>query len=84
MTSNLRKVVVDLRDIKIRISNFQSTTISLFHPIKPMLAARKNPDDVLPLMDGHRFVIETKFDGERIQVSFNFIKLLSLNLIFII
>ena len=33
-----------------------------------MLASRKNPEMVVSLMNGDPFVIEKKFDGERIQI----------------
>lgn len=33
-----------------------------------MLAARKAPENVVKLMEGRPFVIENKFDGERVQV----------------
>ena len=33
-----------------------------------MLAARKAPESVVKLMEGRPFVIENKFDGERVQV----------------
>lgn len=40
----------------------------LFQPVKPMLAARKAPENVVKLMEGRPFVIENKYDGERVQV----------------
>ena len=33
-----------------------------------MLASRHLPEQVVKIMEGHEFVLETKFDGERIQV----------------
>jgi ATP-dependent DNA ligase len=36
-----------------------------------MLAMRCSPDDVVKTMEGNPFVIEPKFDGERIQVHKN-------------
>lgn len=65
ITSNLEKVCQTLIDPAIRLP--RTLGIQLFHPIKPMLAARLNPDAVAGAMHG-AFGIETKFDGERIQV----------------
>ena len=36
-----------------------------------MLAARKSPNDIRSLFEGKDFIIETKYDGERIQCHFN-------------
>lgn len=36
-----------------------------------MLASRHPPEDVVKVMNGNPFVIEQKFDGERIQVHKN-------------
>ena len=66
-TSNLRKVSVDLHNPKVRLKS-QSHAIGLFQPIKPMLAARRNPEQVVAAMKNAPFYIETKFDGERLQV----------------
>lgn len=33
-----------------------------------MLASRQKPEDSVALMEGHPFAVETKFDGERLQV----------------
>jgi DNA ligase-4 len=67
ITSSLFLVCNQLRDPTVRTSH---QSISLFHPIKPMLACRKQPKDIGSLIsDGNRkFVIEQKFDGERVQV----------------
>lgn len=45
--------------------------INLFHPVKPMLASRHSPEDVIKLMEGSSFIIEQKFDGERVQIHKN-------------
>jgi ATP-dependent DNA ligase len=33
-----------------------------------MLASRHPPDEIVKLMEEHQFVIETKYDGERVQI----------------
>lgn len=67
ITSSLYLVCNQLRDPTIRTSH---QGVSLFHPIKPMLAGRKQPEDIGALItnDNTKFVIEQKFDGERVQV----------------
>lgn len=35
-----------------------------------MLAAKKTPDEIKNIISGKEFVIETKYDGERIQCHF--------------
>jgi ATP-dependent DNA ligase len=40
----------------------------LFQPVKPMLAQRLQPNAVIEAMQNSPFAIETKYDGERIQV----------------
>ena len=66
-TSSLVRVANELTDPSIRIQNAQGS-ISLFHAVKPQLAARKNPEEVVEAMKGLPFFIEKKFDGERLQV----------------
>jgi DNA ligase-4 len=65
VTSNLRKVCDDLKNPSVRVSQ---ENVTLFHPIKPMLASRHLPEQVVKLMDDSEFAIETKYDGERIQI----------------
>jgi DNA ligase-4 len=65
VTSNLRKVCEDLKNPQKKLVHDQ---VSLFNPVKPMLAARYPPEKVPKLMDNKQFIIETKYDGERIQV----------------
>jgi DNA ligase 4 len=65
VTSDLRKVCTDLKDKSVRISH---QDVQLFSPVKPMLANRHPPEKVVQVMGKHEFVIETKWDGERIQV----------------
>ena len=36
-----------------------------------MLASRHSPEEVVKVMEGNPFVIEQKFDGERVQVHKN-------------
>eukprot|EP01017_Pseudomicrothorax_dubius_P032816 TRINITY_DN4334_c0_g1_i4.p1 TRINITY_DN4334_c0_g1~~TRINITY_DN4334_c0_g1_i4.p1 ORF type:complete len:672 (+),score=145.76 TRINITY_DN4334_c0_g1_i4:1902-3917(+) len=44
----------------------------LFQPIKPMLAGKKRAEEVREMFSGEaEFLIETKYDGERIQCHFN-------------
>lgn len=40
--------------------------LRIFHAIKPMLAAKKSPDEIRKLIEGKELLVETKFDGERI------------------
>lgn len=80
ITSSLYLVCNQLRDPAVRTSH---QGISLFHPIKPMLAGRKQPEDIGSLIanDNCKFIIEQKFDGERVQVhkDGNVIRLFSRN-----
>jgi ATP-dependent DNA ligase len=44
--------------------------LALFHAVKPMLASRRSPEEMARIITSARhlpFVIETKFDGERLQ-----------------
>ena len=66
-TSSISKVATELSDPLKRLDN-KNQSIGLFNPIKPMLAARKTPEEVVAVMSGHAFIIETKFDGERVQI----------------
>lgn len=65
VTSNLRMVCDNLKDKSVRLSH---ENVQLFSPIKPMLANRHPPEKVVSIMGKHEFVIETKWDGERVQV----------------
>lgn len=80
ITSSLFLVCNQLRDPTVRTSH---QGVSLFHPIKPMLAGRKQPEDIgtLIMNDNTKYVIEQKFDGERVQVhkDGNMIRLFSRN-----
>jgi DNA ligase-4 len=77
VTSNLRQLCTVLKDPAVRISTEVSLephiltkkkNATLWNPIKPMLGSRHLPEQVVKIMEGKEFVIETKFDGERIQV----------------
>ncbi|XP_065897200.1 DNA ligase 4-like isoform X2 [Dysidea avara] len=63
--SSLDKVCSDLRDPSTRLNE---TAISLFQPFRPMLGQRAAIDQVVKLMDNDAFFIETKFDGDRMQL----------------
>jgi DNA ligase-4 len=66
ITSSLRRVCDTLIDPAIRLP--RTAGISLFHPVKPMLASRCDIESVPKLMRSGAFGIELKYDGERIQV----------------
>ncbi len=38
----------------------------LFYPISPMLAQKKALKDIAYILEGKDFLVETKYDGERI------------------
>ncbi|KAK3814282.1 MAG: ATP dependent DNA ligase domain-containing protein [Benniella sp.] len=64
--SDLRKTVVDCADPHVRIS---TSTVNLNHAFKPMLSKRlPSAKDVVESMGYMPFWIETKLDGERVQV----------------
>ncbi len=64
--SNLRKVCEELTD---RSARSDEKMVQIFCSVKPMLAAVLNSiEDVMDIFQGEKFVIETKFDGNRIQV----------------
>ena len=42
--------------------------VTLFQPVVPMLASRRRLEALGALLGAHRFVLQTKFDGERLQV----------------
>ncbi|KYR02618.1 DNA ligase IV [Tieghemostelium lacteum] len=65
----------DLRLLCERLGNGQRTKliqdpkiVMLFQPIRPMLANRQPLHVSQQLMDSTQFVVETKYDGERIQI----------------
>lgn len=63
--SNLEKVCADLRDPSIHLNE---TSVSYFTPFRPMLGERAAMDKILSLMNHQPFYIETKFDGDRMQL----------------
>lgn len=65
-TSSLREVCKEFENPNHSLKN----VLRLFHPIKPMLAAKKTPDEIRSILAGKEFLIETKYDGERIQCHF--------------
>lgn len=68
VTSNLRKMCADLSNPNKKNAR---ESVTLFHPVKPMLASRHPPEQIVKLMEEHEFVIETKYDGERVQIHKN-------------
>eukprot|EP00118_Oscarella_pearsei_P008725 m.46483 g.46483 ORF g.46483 m.46483 type:complete len:987 (+) comp33697_c0_seq3:313-3273(+) len=63
--SNLEKICKDLHDPSVRLAENE---ISLFQPFRPMLASRASISHVEKLMDHKEFFIETKYDGDRMQL----------------
>ena len=59
---------MDLHDENIELNE---TEISLFTPFRPMLGQRVALEDVEKIMHHRDFIIETKIDGERIQMHKN-------------
>mmetsp|Transcript_60733 Transcript_60733/g.69397 ORF Transcript_60733/g.69397 Transcript_60733/m.69397 type:complete len:784 (+) Transcript_60733:504-2855(+) len=64
VSSDLRQVFKDLEDAEKELGK---DIFRLFKPIRPMLAGKKNPGEMMTLLEGIPVLIETKFDGERIQ-----------------
>ena len=71
-SSSLKKVCEDLADRHSLLTSRMKSSVRLLAPLRPMLAKRVKPEDVLREMAGDPWVIETKYDGERIQVFFFF------------
>ncbi|CAL1282897.1 unnamed protein product [Larinioides sclopetarius] len=65
VTNSLEKVCCSLKDPSVRLHEIE---ISLFSPFRPMLAEMALPNQVEELMKGKPFIIETKYDGERLQL----------------
>eukprot|EP00795_Rhopilema_esculentum_P013203 gene13203-4019_t len=63
--SSLSKVCSDLRDPNSTLSEVE---IELFSPFRPMLGQRSSFQEVEKIMNYKPFLIETKVDGERIQL----------------
>ncbi|XP_043927269.1 DNA ligase 4 [Protopterus annectens] len=65
VTTDLEKVCRELHDPNVSLSN---VSISLFLAFKPMLAAIANIKSIEKQMNNQSFYIETKLDGERMQL----------------
>ncbi|TFK29738.1 DNA ligase 4 [Coprinopsis marcescibilis] len=67
--SDLKKVVWDLYDPKIRL-NAEDKNIQIFQAFAPMLCKRptRKIEDTVKEMGGAEFLIEEKLDGERMQL----------------
>ncbi|KAI8899979.1 hypothetical protein BC833DRAFT_583557 [Globomyces pollinis-pini] len=50
------------------LDNMEEFPITIFRPFAPQLSKRSHPKDVIEFMDGQPFWIETKLDGERMQM----------------
>ena len=64
-TSSLISVCEYLSDPK--SEKYSQTFYQLFSPIKPMLVARMTLDNIMKTFQGVKVLVETKYDGERIQ-----------------
>ncbi|EGR30594.1 hypothetical protein IMG5_128250, partial [Ichthyophthirius multifiliis] len=62
-TSSLREVCNEFQDKNHRLQE----VMRIFYPIRPMLAQKKSLKDIQYILEGKDFLIETKYDGERIQ-----------------
>lgn len=67
--SDLKKVAWELWDPSRRL-NEEDTTVRIFSAFAPMLCRRptKNIDETVKEMQGAKFIIEEKLDGERMQL----------------
>lgn len=65
VNSNLKKLCDSLKDPN---SRYCHMSISLFTPVRPMLASRYIPSKISQIFSGKEFAIEEKLDGERIQI----------------
>ncbi|XP_044287857.1 DNA ligase 4 [Varanus komodoensis] len=65
VTTDLEKVCRELHNPSVFLSD---VSISLFSPFKPMLAAIANIQQIEKQMNKQSFYIETKLDGERMQL----------------
>jgi DNA ligase-4 len=65
--SDLKRMVQDLRDNKVRFDRY---SFKLFMPFSPQLCKRSTVDECVELMGFKEFWVETKLDGERIQMHF--------------
>lgn len=65
VTTDLEKVCIQLHDPNVCLSD---VSISMFSAFKPMLAAIANIQQIEKQMNHQSFYIETKLDGERMQL----------------
>ncbi|KAG8188782.1 hypothetical protein JTE90_009176 [Oedothorax gibbosus] len=65
VTNSLEKICCSLKDPSVRMHEIE---ISLFSPFRPMLSEMALPNQVENLMNNRPFIIETKYDGERLQL----------------
>ncbi|XP_030057178.1 DNA ligase 4 isoform X2 [Microcaecilia unicolor] len=65
VTTDLEKVCRQLHDLSVSLSDI---SIMLFSAFKPMLASIVNIQDIEKQMHNQNFYIETKLDGERMQM----------------
>ncbi|XP_066562257.1 DNA ligase 4 [Amia ocellicauda] len=65
VTTDLEKVCRQLHDPSVSLTD---VSIGLFSPFKPMLAAVANLKQIEKQMNNQSFYIETKLDGERMQL----------------
>ncbi|KAH9499884.1 DNA ligase (ATP) [Bulinus truncatus] len=63
VNNSLEKVCLQLRDVKTRAYEIG---IEVFSPFTPMLGERASPEKVEKLMENKPYLIETKYDGERV------------------
>eukprot|EP00731_Ephydatia_muelleri_P033438 Em0029g44a len=63
--SNLEKVCTDLHDPSVHLNE---SIITYFSAFRPMLGERATMDQVLRLMEHQPFFIQTKYDGDRMQL----------------
>ncbi|XP_075446837.1 DNA ligase 4 [Ascaphus truei] len=68
VTTDLEKVCLQLHDPSVCLSD---VSISMFSAFKPMLAAIANIQHIEKQMNNQSFYIETKLDGERMQMHKN-------------
>ncbi|KAI9346479.1 ATP dependent DNA ligase domain-containing protein [Obelidium mucronatum] len=67
ITSSLSRVAIDLADLSVSV--ISSSNVSLNFPFKPMLSKSvKSLNDVEKARQGKTFWVETKLDGERMQL----------------
>ena len=63
--ADLEKVCFDLSDPSFRLNE---AAIQLFTPFRPMLGQRASIPQAMKLTEGQMFYVETKFDGDRMQL----------------